>query len=147
MEKSCRRGKGRILTKSQGMLLRPVRTLMSNLFCQLFLDSGGRAEEAPSRLLEAEAFHVVSLQPAEHRVQLPQLPPHPFLSSPGTHTAGTPSLLPQPEHQPRQRAESDLRSSFRTQQPQIGSGSPQGAPAQTAGRPQVNHRVALGGIL
>ena len=127
LEEPRNRGKGRILTESQGML-RLVRSVRPDLYLKLSPDSGGRTEETPSRLLEAEEVDVVSRQPAEHS-QLQQWwqlsPPHPCL--PHSHQAlpPRPLLLPQPQHQPRQRPQHDLRSSLRTQQPQIERGLPQ----------------------
>ena len=130
MEKPRGRGEGGILTKSQGML-RLVKSLMPHLFCQLSLDSGGRAEKAPSRLLEAEAVHVVSQQPAEHQL-------HRLLGGGQDLPPSLLPLIPQPKHQPRQRAQSHLRSSFRAQQPKIGRGLPQRGSFQTTGALQVN---------
>ena len=145
LEKPRYRGKGRILTKSEGMLRRERSVRRSDLyFVKLFADSGGRTEETPSRLLEAEEVDDVSRQPAEQQLQRGQLPPpHPRLPHPHPPLSPRPLLLPQPQHQPRQRAESHLCSSFRTQQPQIERGLPQRASAQTTGRIPVSSQLAV----
>ena len=127
-------------------MLRGVRSERSDLyFLKLPADSGGRTEETPPGLLEAKEVDVVSRQPAEQQLEcgrhLP--PPHPRL--PDSHQAlpPRPLLLPQPQHQPRQRAQSHLCSSFRTQQPQIGRGQPQRASAQTAGTIPVSFQLTV----